>query len=553
MAQQPNNGIEDSDASSIRDFIRYEGWRILAWVCGIPTSLSLLDLWTTRFGFLTSVFSGSAYSYTYACGFSIITFLMTTFSYSKWKKREHLWRGWRKRENDRPKSDNRLYRAVKFSLHHPIRIFAVILCPILFIASIHLFYKYQTRPHSEIIYTHGEVVREFESTDTSLSYVEFEYEADGTRYKAKIQADFLYVGSEIPISYHVDNPRQITILDRLPTREYTEGSVVILMAASILAGLYGIQPKPKSLRELSLRRILDHAMIIPDIFFHVFVASVLGLFLAATVAVTFIGIHTAIKTPEFFTQNQGHIIIFISFIAISLSITTSLGWVYLPILAKKLEGLLGIKMNFDVFPSKNNRDYLNLTDPIWRNRPVTYQPSDENKSSGWNNDHWEREIKVPGADPTKIFEQARARLINFDIMPVDILEVTPSWTIEGRLPHSGDLLFQRTHLLKIGGFRLLDVLSATRIDEVIDEPRRFVLQYTATKGHPEKGTAWYTLEHTDDDRVVFMLKSMSKPANLLTQLGTRIITRPIQLKITRAILDTFAKGVLLDLTGYEDV
>ncbi len=208
-------------------------------------------------------------------------------------------------------------------------------------------------------------------------------------------------------------------------------------------------------------------------------------------------------------------------------------------------------MNFDFFPSQTPDDTTRISQ--WRDRTLSYHPGDETQSGGWDHEQWECEIRVPGFDPAKIFEQARARLINFDVVPPELLEITTQWNVEERLPQGGDLMIQRTHLFKMGNFRLADVLSAVQIAQIVDEPRRFALQYSTVKGHPEKGCSTYTLTWTDDDRVLFTMQPISKPGNWLTQLANPIITQRVRLKVTHAILDTLAKGVLLDLTGYEDV
>ncbi len=208
-------------------------------------------------------------------------------------------------------------------------------------------------------------------------------------------------------------------------------------------------------------------------------------------------------------------------------------------------------MNFDFFPSQTPDDSKRLTQ--WRNRGLSYHPGDEIQSDGWDQEKWEREIRVPGFDPARIFEQARARLINFDVLSPELLEITSQWNVEERLPQPGDLMIQRTHLFKIGNFRLADVLSAVQIVQIVDEPHRFALQYSTVKGHPEKGCSTYTLTWTNDDRVLFTMQPISKPGNWLTRLANPIITQRVRLKVTHAILDTLAKGVLLDLTGYEDV
>ncbi|MCQ3929718.1 MAG: hypothetical protein DPW16_04610 [Chloroflexi bacterium] len=208
-------------------------------------------------------------------------------------------------------------------------------------------------------------------------------------------------------------------------------------------------------------------------------------------------------------------------------------------------------MNFNFFPPQALDDTKRISQ--WWDRALSYHPGDETQSGGWDQEQWEREIRVPGFDPAKIFEQARARLINFDVLPPELLEVTTQWNVEEHLPQPGDLMIQRTHLFKIGNFRLADVLSAVKITQIIDEPRRFALQYVTVKGHPEKGQSTYTITWTDDNRILFTMQPISKPGNLLTRLANPIITQRIRLKVTHAILDTLAKGVLLDLTGYEDV
>lgn len=208
-------------------------------------------------------------------------------------------------------------------------------------------------------------------------------------------------------------------------------------------------------------------------------------------------------------------------------------------------------MNLHFFPSQTPNDTTRIS--LWHDRDLSYHPGDETTSSGWNQEQWEREIIAPGIDPARIFEQARARLINFDVLPPELLEITTQWNVEERLPQAGDLIIQRTHLFKIGSFRLVDVLSAGQIVQIVDESRHFSLQYVTVKGHPEKGTSTYTITCTDDDRVLFTMQPISKPGNWLTRLVNPIITRRVRLRVTHAILDTLAKGVLLDLTGYEDV
>lgn len=209
-------------------------------------------------------------------------------------------------------------------------------------------------------------------------------------------------------------------------------------------------------------------------------------------------------------------------------------------------------MKWQFFPSDSPDDSGQLQHPAWRDLPVSYSEGQESKSAGWDVDRWERELSVPGVAPEKVFEQARARLINFDILPARLAQFTTTWNVEGRLPQPGDIVFQRTHFLYVGNFHLIDILSATRVKTAVDAPDYFLLQYVTTQGHPEQGTARYELEKTAEGKVIFRINALSKPALFLTRLAKPIITRRVQLKLTQGILDTLEKGVRLDLTAQEE-
>lgn len=206
-------------------------------------------------------------------------------------------------------------------------------------------------------------------------------------------------------------------------------------------------------------------------------------------------------------------------------------------------------MRFAFFQPTDPDDSRFLEHPNWRARPLTYHQGDENQSGGWKYDEWEHEIKVPRANAATIFDQARARLINFDIIPSTIMNVTTQWNLEGRLPQQGDVIFQRTHLIRIGNLHVVDVLSATRLGEVVDESDHFSLVYIATQGHPEKGFSRYSLRPNGEHSVIFKIETTSQPANILTKLASPIITRRTQLKITHSVLDTMERGVIMDLSG----
>lgn len=205
-------------------------------------------------------------------------------------------------------------------------------------------------------------------------------------------------------------------------------------------------------------------------------------------------------------------------------------------------------MHFDIWPPHNPDDNTRFQQPIWRDRKVTYQAGDDQQGSGWKYDQWERVFNISGVSADAIFQQARARLISMDIVPPALLEFTAQWNTQSRLPQVDDLIFQRTHLFQIGGRRLVDLHSATRIGDVIDEPNRFELQYIATEGHPERGFSRYTIAQ-GNDVVMFTIRTTSQPANILTKLANPIITRRMQLRVTNSILDYMVTTVTLDLTG----
>lgn len=203
-------------------------------------------------------------------------------------------------------------------------------------------------------------------------------------------------------------------------------------------------------------------------------------------------------------------------------------------------------MRFQFFPSPTPDDSHYTTAPTWASRPLSYQLGDEQQSRGWYDDHSERQLTVPNVAPSRIFEQARARLINFDFLPSELVQFTGRWNVEGRMPQVGDVVFQRTHLVQLGR-PLVDVLSATHIGEMTDEPKRFILRYVTTKGHPECGTAYYQIIQ-ESDTVYFRIHAVSKPGLWTTRLVKPLITRRVQLRITKGILDGMATSVRLDLT-----
>ncbi|KAB2858813.1 MAG: hypothetical protein F9K46_11440, partial [Anaerolineae bacterium] len=297
-----------------------------------------------------------------------------------------------------------------------------------------------------------------------------EYEVEGTQYRRNWQPNDqrdVDLGDKIPIRYAIDEPdNPVVVPEVIPDRVKTtsaQARVTAIIAA--ILGFYAVQPVivVRLLKKFWDRRLSNLAGHIPELLLHLGMSSFLLFLIVLSVVSLVIMVEGITKIPR-----DDHVVIFAfgSFALISGVLSGVIGWVYLPTLYRTIRN--GNNMNFDFFPSPTPDDTKHLNQ--WRDRGLSYHPGDENKSGGWDHEQWEREIRVPGFDSTKIFEQARARLINFDVVPLGLLEITPQWNIEERLPQPSDLMIQRTHLFKIGNFRLVDVLSAVQIAQIIDEP-----------------------------------------------------------------------------------
>jgi uncharacterized protein (UPF0548 family) len=85
-------------------------------------------------------------------------------------------------------------------------------------------------------------------------------------------------------------------------------------------------------------------------------------------------------------------------------------------------------------------------------------------------------------------------------------------------------------------FGPLAVAAPCRVVAVIDEPRRFACAYGTLKGHPESGEELFDVTFNDDDVVTFAIRAFSKPALLLTRIGSPI-ARKVQAMVTIRYLD----------------
>lgn len=78
-----------------------------------------------------------------------------------------------------------------------------------------------------------------------------------------------------------------------------------------------------------------------------------------------------------------------------------------------------------------------------------------------------------------------------------------------------------------------------RVVYVLDEPRRKGFAYGTLPGHPETGEEAFIVTHEADDSVTFTVIAFSRPATLLTRLGSPV-ARAVQEYITRRYLSALA-------------
>jgi uncharacterized protein (UPF0548 family) len=78
-------------------------------------------------------------------------------------------------------------------------------------------------------------------------------------------------------------------------------------------------------------------------------------------------------------------------------------------------------------------------------------------------------------------------------------------------------------------------VAPCRVVYVVDEPRRRGFAYGTLPGHPEIGEEAFIVTHEPDDSVTLTVIAFSRPATLLTRLGSPV-ARAVQELITRRYL-----------------
>ncbi|MGQ0600185.1 MAG: DUF1990 family protein [Anaerolineales bacterium] len=169
----------------------------------------------------------------------------------------------------------------------------------------------------------------------------------------------------------------------------------------------------------------------------------------------------------------------------------------------------------------------------WRAARPTYQRGDELDGLRWKDDRHTRSLNP--AAPRALFDRAAERLLRYDFYPPTMLTHTSEFVRQNRRLRLGELIVQRIHAVP----GLLDVVTATRVSEVIDEPRRQGFAYVATQAHFEIGEWWCWLAWQPEGELTVHIRSISRAGPRLPR-WQRGYARRLQLRAHAAGLARFA-------------
>ncbi|MDW8325570.1 MAG: DUF1990 family protein [Anaerolineales bacterium] len=187
----------------------------------------------------------------------------------------------------------------------------------------------------------------------------------------------------------------------------------------------------------------------------------------------------------------------------------------------------------DWFPRSSARDDARFLEQ-WRMARPTYRRGDELNGMVWKHDRHTHLI-LPQATHEH-FEHAARLLWCYDFYPPELIEQVSDFSRAGRMLREGDLIVQRIHVVPA----LLDALTAVRISEVIDEPRRKGLAYVTTQAHFEIGEWWCWVEQQRDGALTVNIRSISRPGPRLPG-WQRGFARRLQQRAHREGLAYFAR------------
>lgn len=121
----------------------------------------------------------------------------------------------------------------------------------------------------------------------------------------------------------------------------------------------------------------------------------------------------------------------------------------------------------------------------------------------------------------------------------DLAERVMTWQLHAQaglaLQVSGERVGQGSIELATLSLGPAKITTQCRVVYVIAENRRSGFAYGTLEGHPERGEERFTVELTDDQRVIFSLRAFSRNAWLLARLGSPVSNR-VQAMINRRYL-----------------
>lgn len=135
------------------------------------------------------------------------------------------------------------------------------------------------------------------------------------------------------------------------------------------------------------------------------------------------------------------------------------------------------------------------------------------------------EKRVDAGRGEQRYQELAERLLTWQLHAQAGLELQVS---EGRVRPGGVQLAT----LSLGPVR---ITTRCRVVYVITEERLTGFAYGTLVGHPERGEERFSVQLTDDDRVIFSLRAFSRNAWLLARLGSPVSNR-VQAMVNRRYL-----------------
>jgi uncharacterized protein (UPF0548 family) len=126
-------------------------------------------------------------------------------------------------------------------------------------------------------------------------------------------------------------------------------------------------------------------------------------------------------------------------------------------------------------------------------------------------------------------------LFNYQIFPHAIMTSFTQWQAEQRTLNVGDNIIQQV-VIPPSEYFSLKLIFGVRIKEIINEATRKGFSYETLEGHVEKGISTFTIEKAADNKIVFVIHTLSEPANTLSKLTAPLFALPYQNFCTRRAL-----------------